>query len=279
MIQQNSFKADLHIHSTYSDGSLSPEELFIAAKEIGLSAISITDHDTVAAYAEALLLADKYGMKIISGIEFSSILEGESVHILGYSFSLNNKDLLGLCAQHRNRRIERNFKILDNLEKMGIVLDRHSFTIGEKTWGRPHIAQALIEKGIVSSIQEAFDLYLAEGRKAYDPGIPISAKETIEIIHKARGFAIIAHPHLIKKRRTINRLLQLDFDGLEGYYARLSSDQERKWLTLARQKNWLITGGSDYHGSVKPYSQLGSSWVNEETFQLLYERFRASQST
>lgn len=275
------FRADLHIHTCYSDGTLTPEELMIKAKENGLAALSITDHDSIAAYEEAIPLAAKYGLKIISGIEFSATLQEESVHILGYSFSLKDKELNALCQQHRMRRFERNNKILNKLKAMGIVLNRELFQEEKndgKSWGRPHIAQALIDKGVVSSIQEAFDLYLAEGRKAYDPGEPISVEETLETIHKAGGFAILAHPHLIKKRRIIKRLLNLDFDGLEGYYARLSSDQEREWLRIAGQKKWLITGGSDYHGSVKPYSQLGSSWVNEETFRFLYERFCASQS-
>jgi len=266
-------RADLHVHSHYSDGTATPKELMEEAKALGLGGLSITDHDSIAAYEEALALAKTYEMQVISGVEFSTLHEGESVHILGYSFSLQDPGILALCKRHKERRHKRNLQILANLEALGISLDRAQFSDIEKTWGRPHIAEALIQKGVVSSIQEAFDIYLAEGKKAYDPGESISAEETIAVIHQAGGFAILAHPHLIKKQRLVKSLLRLDFDGLEGYYARLPKKQEARWLALATERGWLITGGSDYHGTIKPYSKLGSSWVDEETFQLLYQRF------
>lgn len=271
------FRADLHMHSTYSDGTNSPEELIIEAKKKGLQAISITDHDSITAYEEALPLSKKYGIQLISGVEFSAMYGDESIHILGYSFSLKNKELLALCHHHRQRRHDRNANIFMNLKALGIEIESEAFEGSSKTWGRPHIAAALVEKGVVASIQEAFDLYLGEGKKAYDPGESISVQETIETIHKAGGVAIIAHPHLIKKNRIVKRLLELDFDGLEGYYARLAPYRERKWLAIAHEKKWLVTGGSDYHGTIKPYSQLGSSWVDEATFRILYERFCASE--
>lgn len=277
----NDFRADLHIHSNYSDGSCSPEELMIEVKNRGLQGLSITDHDTIAAYDEAVPLANKYDLLLLSGVEFSATRKGESVHILGYSFSLKSHSLRALCARHRQRRVERNIKIIEKLKKLGYEIDPRPFLAEDdnhKTWGRPHIAQALIEQGVVSSIQEAFDQYLAEGKKAYDPGEPILVEETIEAIHKAGGYAILAHPHLIKRERFVRELLQLDFDGIEGYYARLPSNQEQKWIRLAKERGWIITGGSDYHGSVKPYSQLGSSWVDETTFRILYDHFCSTQS-
>ncbi len=127
--------------------------------------------------------------------------------------------------------------------------------------------------GVVSTIQEAFDRLLGDGKPAFDPGELISVEETIETIKQAHGKAILAHPHLIKRSTTVREMLNMPFDGLEGYYARFGLSQEQKWLHLAHQKGWLITGGSDYHGGTKPHSVLGSSWVGKEIFDYLHTHF------
>ena len=139
--------------------------------------------------------------------------------------------------------------------------------------GRPHIAQAMIEKGYVASIEEAFKKYLGEGRCCYYPGSRPSVEETLDVIRSAGALAVIAHPQLIKQRRIINQLLEMDFDGIEAYYARFSGYDEQKWVNIAREKGWIVTGGSDYHGEIKPQNPLGSSWVSEETFRILQDHY------
>jgi hypothetical protein len=145
--------------------------------------------------------------------------------------------------------------------------------------GRPHIAMAMIKRGYVSSIQQAFQLYLGEGKPCYVPGVTYSVEETLEIIHQSKGLAIIAHPHLIKDGKILNELLNLNFDGIEGYYGRFPASAHERWLKIGARKGWIITGGSDFHGDVKPDLPLGSSWVGEETFMTLYHHFQNNEKT
>ncbi len=266
------FRADLHCHSLFSDGTDSPEQLLQLAVDKGLSGLSITDHDTIAAYDH---LANVQKIRLLSGIEFSAMYGPEPVHILGYAFDLKSEAMRALCERHKKRRDERNQKILDKLRRLGIDIKAEELVHkGLKgTIGRPHIAVALFKRGLVSSIQEAFERFLGEGKAAFDPGQPISVEETIRTIHQGKGKAILAHPHLLKRSTTIRAMLKMPFDGLEGYYARFTLPQQKKWLDLATQKKWLITGGSDYHGTTKPSSILGSSWTPQETFEHLYNHF------
>lgn len=266
------FRADLHCHSTFSDGTDTPAELIEKAVQIGLSGLSITDHDTTEAYQVALPVAKAKGLMLLSGVEFSAAYREEPVHILAYGYNLASPSILELCARHTERRQARNLAIVENLHSLGIMvkpLELHH----QGSWGRPHIAQAMVNLGVVQTVQEAFEVYLGEGKPAYDPGEPVSVEETIAIIHAGQGKAVLAHPHLLKRSTTIRAMLAMPFDGLECYYARLGPSQEKKWIDLARQRGWLITGGSDYHGLIKPQTMLGASWVGRETFELLYNHF------
>jgi 3',5'-nucleoside bisphosphate phosphatase len=246
---------------------MSPEQLLHHAKEIGLSGISITDHDTIEAYDEALFFAKKLGLRLGSGVEFSTVFQNMNVHILGYDFDLKSSAIASLCVRHQTRRKKRNKAILDRLLRLGMIIQEEELlSLGGRSIGRPHIAHLMLKKGYVGSIKEAFNLYIGDGKPCYDPGVGISVEETIAIIHQAQGKAFIAHPHLLEHARKIRRLLELSFDGIEGYYARFPLDQERRWVQTAEKKGWLISGGSDFHGSVKEHIALGSSWVNEETF-------------
>jgi hypothetical protein len=269
------FKADLHCHSCFSDGADTPEQLIQLAVDKGFSGLSITDHDTIAAYGQAIDTADKKNILLLSGVEFSAFSHGEPVHILGYGYNLKSEAIARLCQKQQLRREERNRCILTKLRKLNIEIsfDELMQTGSKGSIGRPHIAQLLLSRGIVSSLQEAFERYLAEGKAAYDPGEPISVEETLETIHRGRGLAVLAHPHLLKRTTTVRALLRMPFDGLECYYARFTLDQEKKWIELAQQRKWLITGGSDYHGTTKPMSLFGSSWVGKETFDRLYGHF------
>jgi len=269
------FRADLHCHTTCSDGSLSPEELVMLAVQKGLKGLSITDHDTIAAYSSAVQIAAREKIELLPGVEFSSVQGSESVHILAYGFSLKSQVILEFCERHQERRKERNRRILAKLAKLGMVIEEQELkTFASETIGRPHIASLMVKKGFVKDLREAFQSYLKEGGRGYDPGEPFSSEETVALIHKGGGKAILAHPHLIKRKKTVKALLTLPFDGLEGYYAHLSKDQEKKWVEIAKEKGWLITGGSDYHGAIRPHVSLGSSWVCYETFHIFYTHYR-----
>ncbi|MCC5831865.1 MAG: PHP domain-containing protein [Chlamydiales bacterium] len=272
------FRADLHCHSTFSDGTDTPEALIRLAVEAGLSGLSITDHDTLAAYPAAIVCARQHNLRLLPGVEFSASHQGNPIHILAYAFSVEAEALKSLCERHRCRRLDRNRKILEKLRGLGIAVHENELGAEGATIGRPHIANVMLKKGIVSSIKEAFDRYLGEGKRAYDPGDSLSVIETLDAIHAARGVAVIAHPHLIKRRRLIRYILELPFDGIEAYYARFSPQLEREWIQIGIEKKWIITGGSDYHGGNKPFNLLGSSWVGEETFDRLYAHYLASNS-
>ena len=266
------FRADLHCHTIFSDGTMTPEQLLYLAKDVGLSGISITDHDTIEAYSQAPAIAKKLGILLGSGVEFSCIFQKMSVHILAYDFDLNSQAITNLCSQHQLRRTCRNKAILEHLSRLGMsISEEELLSIGEKTVGRPHIAKLMVEKGYVDSIKEAFNRYIGDGKPCYEPGEGIAVQQTLDVIHQGKGKAFIAHPHLLDHSRKIKELLKYPFDGIECHYAKFPPEQERRWIQMAKERGWLISGGSDFHGSVKEYIQLGCSWVDEETFHKIFQ--------
>lgn len=271
------FRADLHCHSICSDGSLSPTEIIQKAVEASLQGLSITDHDSVNAYETALPAAKQAGIELISGVEFSSMHEGVSVHVLGYSFLHTNPKIIDFCKGHQQRRQERNRGILELLTENNMPITEEEIVavspIKHSTIGRPHIALAMMKKGYIENVTDAFLHHIGEGKPCYVRGNLFSVQETIDTIHEANGFAIIAHPHLIKESNVLHDILEMNFDGLEGYYARFNPSQNERWISIANKKGWLITGGSDFHGDIKPAISLGCAWAPEETFRVLRDRF------
>ena len=268
------FRADLHCHSTCSDGTDSPLDLLRKAKQAGLSGLSITDHDTVQAYTpELLTLAQELGISLLSGVEISSEIQDATVHVLGYGFEIDSPPLLMFLQEMRVRRWERNELILRKLEKKNIhVTKKDLLSLGDgESVGRPHIGMILVQKGVVKTMKEAFDLYLKEGASCYAPGFKFTPQDAIGIIHQAKGKAVLAHPHFIKNGSLIGTLLSYPFDGLECYYSTLYPHQERSWVKIAKKKGWIATGGSDYHGACKPRIPLGCSWVGRDIFNQLKE--------
>jgi predicted metal-dependent phosphoesterase TrpH len=263
------FRADIHCHSDCSDGTDSPRVLLRLAKQAGLQGLSITDHDTMDAYTpEFFSDAEELGLQILTGIEVSSEWEDASVHILGYGYDLSSETLKKFLAEMQKRRGERNRAILKKLKAIHLPIEEEELPKG-RTVGRPHIAQLMVKKGYVLSERDAFDFYLREGAKCYAPGIKFKPHEVIEEIHRAGGKAVLAHPHFMKKGSFSRQILSLPFDGIECYYAKLAKALELPWLKLAEKKGWIPTGGSDYHGTLKPHISLGCSWVNERVFELL----------
>lgn len=266
----NEFRADLHCHSNCSDGSDDPLTLLDLAKQAGLSGLSITDHDTMQAYTPELYArAKELDIELLTGTEISTEFEGLSVHILAYGFDAS---LQAFLDEAHARRRERNRKILEKLKKKGIAIDPSELpTHGpEQIIGRPHIAAILLKKGVVSSMKEAFERYLQDTASCYVPGGKFTPLEAIRAIHSAKGKAVLAHPHFLKKGRFLREVLGHPYDGLECYYGRLDKKQEAPWLKIAQEKGWIATGGSDYHGAIRSYIQLGCSWVGEATFRKLF---------
>ncbi len=276
------FRFDLHTHSTCSDGSYTPCELLELAKETQLSGLSITDHDTIAAYTQDTWdRAKKLQIELLTGIEFSARHLGENVHILGYGFSLDitsRKAMDDLIKIHSHRRQERNQAMIAKLSDLGFDIsyeELESFA-ETKVIGRPHIAKLLCKKQIVKSMRDAFNHYLADGKSCYVAGQSVDVVSTIDAIHQAGGVAVIAHPHLIQNTKLIAHLLDMPFDGVECYYSAASPKVEKQWLDKAQTKGMLVTGGSDFHGKMRPHVRLGSSFVDKANYDRLKNACTAS---
>ncbi|MBI3508639.1 MAG: PHP domain-containing protein [Chlamydiia bacterium] len=278
------FRADLHCHSYYSDGEDSPYDLLAKAKASGLSGLSITDHDTIEAYVPGIFdEAKRQSIQLLPGIEVSSEWQGLSVHILGYGFDLKSASLSAFLHEMRQRRRKRNLAILEKLktrnmpiseeELLGFVQQKSPHPqAAHRTIGRPHIAQLLVHKRHVKTTQEAFELYLKEGASCYAFGVKFTPREAIEQIHAASGKAILAHPHFLKGGSFLREIVALGFDGVECHYGTLAKELQKPWLELAEKRGWIATGGSDYHGSFKPLTPLGCSWVSEAVFERLAKK-------
>ncbi len=267
---------DLHCHTVHSDGEKTVSELLDIAKNANLAGLSITDHDTISAYDEAFELAKERSLEIISGTEISCLHNQKPVHILAYSFCTKDEKFNLFIKECQRMRYERNIEMLKLFaeRKISITFEELEERFNKKMHaiGRPHFAKLLIEKEVASSFYDAFNRYLADGKKCFVIGRRPSVEEAIDAVHLANGFAVIAHPHIIHDSSLEKELLEMNFDGLEGYYAKMGPNREQKWVAISKNKNWMITGGSDFHGESKPINQLGSSWVSQETFNQLKVR-------
>ncbi len=257
--------ADLHCHSTFSDGTSTPTEIVEMAKNLGFKAVTLTDHDTTLGLPELFAAAEINGLNAISGIEFSCHLDKESVHVLAYNFDPSHPAIVELEKKHFERRLDRSQKMQAKLKTLGIDVDLTK-TQAKGVIGRPHIAALLIEKGIVKDIKEAFTRFLGEGKAGYVEAFTITLDETLSVIKQAGGVSILAHPHLLSESSQFNRLIKYPFDGVECFYGNFTMQQNDRYLKKAKEKNLLITGGSDFHGLRKPLVRYGSSFVTEESF-------------
>jgi 3',5'-nucleoside bisphosphate phosphatase len=255
---------DLHLHTTHSDGSCTPTEVVNLAHAAGVTALAITDHDITTAIAEALTVGQHWGIEIIPGVEISSTRGNSEIHILGYFLDWEDVHFNKQLTTLRESRHRRNPQIIERLQALGIDItydDVRAFA-GSDSIGRPHIARALIDKGVVTSAKEAFDRFLAEGKPAYVPRDLPSPADAIHWIKDARGLAVLAHPTWVKPtdQTLVELVRQLKADGLDGvevYYSTHAARQTREYLSLAQQLGLLVTGGSDFHGVTKPDIDVG----------------------
>jgi len=271
------FKADLHCHSIFSDGASTPEELVELAKKIGLQGMALTDHDNY----DGLERLEKCQFPVISGAEFSSTFQGQSVHILAYSFNPQAPSLKELVQQQEDKRISRLQQMIERINQQGFAFTLEEVMQlrgerGDRAIGRPHLANLLIKKGFVGSREEAFQKWIGEKGKAFVPSSYPDSEEVIQRIHQAGGVAIVAHPHLLPKGKVKKGVLNLPFDGLEGRYAKMNFSQNESWVKEGKKRGWIVTGGSDFHGANRPDIPFGSSWTDESTFKMLLAKYRSN---
>ncbi|MDO8355005.1 MAG: PHP domain-containing protein [Nitrospirota bacterium] len=258
-------RIDLHLHTTHSDGSLSPTEVLRLAHKAGVTALAITDHDIVTGIPEAIAAGAELGIEIIPGVEISSRVGNSELHILGYCLQWQDPELNRRLAFLRESRHSRNPQIIERLRALGldVTYEEVRALAGTDAVGRPHIARLLMDKHYVTSAKEAFDRYLAEGRPAYVARELPSPADAIAWIRAAGGVAVLAHPTWAKvSGESLNALLiALKAEGLGGievHYSSHTKRQTREYHDLAKRLDLLITGGSDFHGITKPDIEVGT---------------------
>lgn len=265
--------ADLHLHTVFSDGTYTPEELIIKAQAKGLSAIAIVDHDTVNGLKQAFDVARLKKIEVLPGLELTAEYEGIEVHILGYLIDYKRKILTEKLAFLNKNRIERIYKITDKLQELGVNLKAESvFDIAQNgTPGRLHVARALVKEGFVSSIFEAFNKYIGDRCPGNVLGFKLSPCEAIKLIRDSGGIPVLAHPYIIKRDELIPQFVEFGLMGLEVYYPEHTQSMINFYLSLAKEYNLLVTGGSDCHGNAKPEIKLGLIKIPYELVEKLKE--------
>jgi 3',5'-nucleoside bisphosphate phosphatase len=243
---------DLHTHTTASDGRCTPDQLVARASAAGVTVLSVTDHDTVAATDAAAAACRTAGIEFVPGIEITAVREGADVHVLGYFLHAASPVLETFLADQRRRRITRVREMIDRLAGLGIRLDpdailRPGIDDPSKAVGRPWIASALVAAGHVADKNEAFDRFLARGRPAFVPRTGAPPEEVFARIHDAGGIASIAHPGLIGRDEWLDEFAASGVDALEAFHSDHDEEATMRYLALARRLDLAVTGGSDYH--------------------------------
>lgn len=255
---------DLHVHSTESDGTLTPEDLVAEAKKAGLAAFALTDHDTCQGVGKAMPCVASAGIELIPGIELSTDYHGKEVHIVGLYIDIENEQLLKKTAEYRKCRSERNALMVEALRKEGLSITMEELVAENPDCviTRANIARFLYEHGQIKSVREAFDRYIGDHCKCYVGRLKVASTDAVRLIKEAGGTAILAHPLLYGLSNTnlqkmIDELKPVGLDGLEAIYSTYTTGEEQQMKRLARENGLLISGGSDFHGSNKPDIALG----------------------
>lgn len=258
---------DLHTHSNKSDGSLSPTALIDEAKSIGLSAIALTDHDTIDGLEEAINHGNEIGVKVIPGVELSTEYMGRDVHIVGLFIDYKNQSFLDHLKKFVDSRDERNRKMCQKLIDAGmpVIYEELIEMFGESVLTRAHYARYMLSKGYIKSLPEAFERYIGDHSPYYVPREKVTPKQGVELILNAGGIPVLAHPILYKLgkdalNKLVSELKEYGLVGIEAIYSTYTNADERTIRDLAKKYNLLISGGSDYHGAAKPGLNLGTGY-------------------
>lgn len=264
---------DLHTHSTFSDGSMTPDELVCHAKQHGLSAVALTDHDSVSGIDEALKAGEKYGIEVVPGIEFSVQSKTET-HILGYYIDYKSPLLrraLDSVMDARNARMRHTEQKLRELG-FDVTLDEALALAPDGMVGRAHFARVMMNKGMVESVNEAFLKYLGSGKPAYDNTQSLSAYDAVKLINDLGGVSFVAHPHLIRLgdaelTELLTDLKAHGLDGIEGYYNEYTPEMQDYFQAKAKELGLAISGGTDFHAKMKPHIEIG---IGQGNMQIPY---------
>ncbi|MFD2171256.1 PHP domain-containing protein [Tumebacillus lipolyticus] len=264
-------KADLHAHTTASDGTFSPRELVALAKRNGLRAVAITDHDTTNGLLEAIAAGKEFGVEVVPGIELSTTFEGKEVHVLGYYYDPTDEELIALTDRMREDRLNRLDKMIARLQEGGIAITKEEVLAeAQGAVGRPHIARVLIRKGYVQDLPEAFDRYLGAGKLGYVPRLKVTPEDAVRLIVQAGGSPVVAHPGLVGKDYLFDTLVPLGLVGLEAHHPDHPLEKRDHYEQLASQHGLLVTGGSDFHGAGAEHrGELGSVHVSYDVVEAL----------
>jgi len=266
-------KIDLHVHTNVSDGKLAPAELMALAASRNVELLAIADHDAVAGIDPALEAGAQYPkLRLIPAIELSSHAPGNEVHVLGYFIQHNDPELIKELQVLQDSRGERARAIVAKLRGMGmnVSLERVQEIAGAGSIGRPHIAQALMEKGYVSSFREVFDKYLGQGGPAYVDRHKLTPAQAIGLILRFGGIPVLAHPTTLNLEALLPNMLAAGLAGLEVHYKDFSRDTRQEMAELARRHNLITTGGTDYHGIEESEVMLGEAGVPEAVAESLF---------
>ena len=266
--------ADLHLHTTFSDGTYSPEELVGHAQRQGLDALALTDHDTVEGCARTAVACKQAGIEFIPGTELTAEVDDRELHLLGYFIDTAHPPLLVAMAKFQAVRQNRIREIVARINELGIPLDAGAvFALANcRSPGRPHVGRALVQGGFCANMDEAFERFLKKNRPAWVPKFKISASNAIALIHQASGLAVMAHPGLNNSDEIIPELVAAGLDGIECFHTKHTPAISKRYVQLARQHHLLVTGGSDCHGMNKGKPLIGTVKLPYENVQLLKKK-------
>ena len=273
-------RIDLHLHSTCSDGTSTPREMVRRAADAGLSVISLTDHDSTEGISAAQAEGERLGVEVVPGTELSAQCDGTDVHILGYFIEPHNPDLIACLDTYRQARLQRAQRVVIKLNRLGlrVSMEQVLARAGSGAIGRPHIADVMVEEGLVFSVDEAFHKYLGYSKPAYQSKYSLSPSQAIQVIRAAGGLACLAHPGLYRRDDLISGMVSEGLDGIEVRHTKHNASHVARYSRIARQHNLLCTGGSDCHGDGRGDPVIGSVDVPISYFEAMRERLKTREN-